>query len=162
MQSVRVLGELGIYNLENTLDAFLATDDSGESFIPTKNIHITKSRYLNINEIKDGLTLIKSPKGTGKTTFLAKHLRKARNKFSTFGDFENASFDEPDVSIDTGERILLVGHRQALIGDLCKRLSLNSYLEDKDVNPNELSHRKSRYGICLDSLTKVALLRFVE
>ncbi|RYD84429.1 MAG: hypothetical protein EOP84_05510 [Verrucomicrobiaceae bacterium] len=88
---------------------------------------ILNDRYLNGFATEKGITLIKSPKGTGKTDFIAKVV------------------SDPSISV------LLVGHRRSLIRHLCKRLNLSCYLDEEDgvmVNFH-------RYGVCLDSLMKV-------
>lgn len=123
--------------------------------IPAKNIHITNDEFIQPGKIRDGLTIIKSPKGTGKTTYLASELKGIIENFQSFEEFEEAAFDDPDVKMYSDDRILLIGHRQALIGDLCKRLHLNSYLDDSKYSKHEITHRRSRYGLCLDSLWKV-------
>lgn len=123
--------------------------------ISPKNITITKSEHLELQGLDDGLTLIKSPKGTGKTTYLADALGKIIRRFATLEDYEEGTDAEVEEAYFSKERILLIGHRQALIGDLCNRLSLNSYLDDPTSDFSELNRRKSRYGVCLDSLHKV-------
>ena len=123
-----------------------------------RNIQISSGQFLTLNKIKPGLTLIKSPKGTGKTTFLARVMQKIIYKYATLKELEeNSDSDEEDESYFTEERILLIGHRQALIGDLCQRLNLNCYLDDpKEKNKwHEILHRQARYGICLDSLWRI-------
>src|SRR5262249_40920686 len=86
------------------------------------NITITADEYLRIDRIEDGLTLIKSPKGTGKTERLRSLLR---------GD----------------DSTLLIGHRVALIRQSCERLGLKCYLDfDGPLDGQR------RLGVCLDSL----------
>ncbi len=123
--------------------------------VSPKNITITQKEHLEIEGLQDGLTLIKSPKGTGKTTYLADVLGKIIRRFATLEEYEEGTDSEIEEAFFSKERILLVGHRQALIGDLCKRLSLNSYLDDPKSDSSEIRRRKSRYGVCLDSLHKV-------
>jgi hypothetical protein len=67
-------------------------------------------------------------------------------------DFEEESFNEPNISLDTQYRVLLIGHRVALIKDLCNRLGLNCYLDD---HLSYFSSSKQKYGVCLDSLRHV-------
>jgi len=146
----------GIYNKGGNELTYLE-EVLGPQLIPTKNIHISNDQYLNLTKINDGLTLIKSPKGSGKTTYLSRALGQVIANYSSLEDYENATFDNDnnDVKIYTNTQVLLIGHRQALIGDLCKRLGLNSYLDDKNEKQQVNEHRKSRYGVCLDSLWKV-------
>ena len=42
-----------------------------------------------------------------------------------------------------------------MIGDLCKKLGLNNYLDDPKFKKSEIQSRKSRYGVCIDSVWKV-------
>ena len=122
------------------------------SFANSK-ISFLNSQHLEVDEIPDGITFIKSPKGTGKTTSLTVILEKLlRKKFLSILDFEEQSFTDPDISLNTQYRVLLIGHRVALIKDLCNRLGLNCYLDDKSSSPNS---NKQRYGVCLDSLRNV-------
>jgi hypothetical protein len=123
--------------------------------IPLKNITITENEHLEIRGLEDGLTLIKSPKGTGKTTYLADVLGKIIRRYATLEAYEEDNDFESEKAFFSKEKVLLIGHRQALIGDLCKRLSLNSYLDDSKTDTSEVRRRKSRYGVCLDSLHKV-------
>jgi len=89
------------------------------------NIHIFNERYLDIPELKAGLTLIKSPKGTGKTEVIGKLIRDKT-------------------------RVLLIGHRVALIGQSCARLGLENYLDYTDGGLWQ-----GRLGVCLDSLRRL-------
>lgn len=85
-------------------------------------------------------TLVRSPKGTGKTWWLKKlvHLRRA-----------------------AGERVLLVGHRRALINATAKHIGLTSYL-DESLDPDDGSRSglsappDDQYAICVDSLPRMA------
>jgi len=122
------------------------------SFANSK-ISFLNNQHLEVDEIPDGITFIKSPKGTGKTTSLTNILEKLlRKKFLSILDFEEQSFTDPDISLNTQYRVLLIGHRVALIKDLCNRLGLNCYLDD---NPSSSLSRKQKYGVCLDSLRNV-------
>lgn len=143
-------GHINIPESKSPLDEFL-------EFTPVtlQNIQITKDEYLQIKELKEGLTLIKSPKGTGKTTYLSDVLGKIIHNYATLEEYEEDTDFETEKAFFSEERILLIGHRQALIGDLCKRLSLNSYLDDPKGDDGETTRRKQRYGVCLDSLAKV-------
>lgn len=126
----------------------------------SRNIYFSADPFFNLNEIQDGLTFIKSPKGTGKTTYLTDVLEKViyTAKNATLEAYEeHYDFEGRELPIYTNKRVLLIGHRQALIGDLCKRLGLNCYLDDptdKD-KAGDVRANKTRYGVCLDSLWKV-------
>ena len=123
------------------------------------NIKITSEKYLSIRNLADGLTMVRSPKGSGKTTFLSEALSDVINsprKVSLSRFEELFPDDDHPVPAPSTTRILLIGHRQALIGDLCARLGLNCYLDDDGKSDIAKSKRRARYGICLDSLGKVA------
>ena len=93
----------------------------GETRLLPNNIIIANERYLNPHNLKlwdlsNGVTFVKSPKGTGKTTFLAGLLKQATTRFATLEDFEaKDDIDEPEPWY-TNQKVLLIGHRQALIG----------------------------------------------
>lgn len=127
-----------------------------ERFEP-KNVLIRSDRYVEADhlrgwDIKQGVTFIKSPKGTGKTQFVS----RAINKYLNLTEFEEGEDDEAPSGYFSKDRVLLIGHRQALIGELSKRLQLNSYLNDTEYkDPGQIAQRKKRYGVCLDSLWRV-------
>lgn len=129
--------------------------------VDPKNILIQSERYINEKHIKDwdlskGVTFVKSPKGSGKTTFLQGLLKQATVRFATLEEFEEEADPEEPAPWFTNEKVLLIGHRQALIGEMCQKLQLNCYLEDrKDASRPLLNERKKRYGVCLDSLRRV-------
>ncbi|TXI91728.1 MAG: hypothetical protein E6Q34_07050, partial [Burkholderiaceae bacterium] len=108
-------------------------DDHGD--ISIKSIEIQSNRYLKIGKLNDGVTFIKSGKGTGKTEAISQLLKS----------------DKPKKQVD--ETVLLIGHRQSLIRNLSKRLGLHCYLDDQQGKPTDGA--KKRYGVCLDSLMKV-------
>src|SRR5262249_26489733 len=76
-------------------------------------------------ELPLGVTFIKSPKGSGKTEAMTRLTRGM-------------------------QRVLLIGHRRALINQSCERLQLVSYLKSTG-RPDVLG----RFGVCLDSLAMV-------
>lgn len=102
-----------------------------QSNIPVKAIEVQSNRYLEIRSLNDGVTFIKSAKGTGKTEAISKLLKRGVGKSS----------------------VLLIGHRQSLIRNLSKRFGLHCYLDDLQSKSTDLA--KNRYGVCLDSLMKV-------
>lgn len=120
-----------------------------------KSIQVLNDKYLEISTLQDGLTFIKSPKGTGKTTYLAEIIKKIIYHIPSLADYEEMTDSETEISWISNQRVLLIGHRQALIGDLCNKLNLNCYLDDKKYSKSEIQYRKKRYGVCLDSLEKV-------
>lgn len=123
--------------------------------IKPDNVHVLNEKHLKIPELKDGLTFIKSPKGSGKTTYLIDVLKDIIQKYATLEEYEENTDPAVDETYFGDERVLLIGHRQALIGELCQRLKLNCYLDDRNKEFGEVWDRKNRYGVCLDSLWRV-------
>ena len=125
-------GPLAQFEIELLADGTFQQSDDNADMIP--GLHRARVALLNGEHfpgdfpITQGVTYIKSPKGTGKTTFLRKLV-------------ENPS-----------TKVLLVGHRQALLRSMAKNLGLHCYLDDKD-DPS--AHLKNRYAISLDSIAKV-------
>jgi hypothetical protein len=98
--------------------------------------------------------LVKSPKGSGKTKSLPEVMSPLLSRTLTLEDIE----EEVDVaprSFSSDYRVLLIGHRQALIRDLCAKLNLNCYLDDELDTVEPFNLRVRRYGVCLDSLWRV-------
>ena len=120
-------------------------------FIPTiSNIEVQNNRYLNIEYLPTGLSFIKSPKGSGKTTVIGDLIQKQKRTNKKL-------------------RVLLIGHRRSLISHLCERFGLNNYLHigslesfiqitpSKTIKKpiNENINKWKDVGVCLDSLLKV-------
>lgn len=127
-----------------------------ETKIPHVTVHRESNEYFVLDELHNGITFIKSPKGSGKTSSLPSVLAPLAKRGMTLEVFEENYDDEgPPQSLDTDFSILLIGHRRALIRDLCERLDLRCYLDDKDYNYQENHLRMKQYGVCLDSLWKV-------
>jgi len=172
-KAMRSLGGAGRKSIEKTAEyllfkAMLGHFNFGLGRFPKPNVQFTENQYLKLGEIEPGITCIKSPKGTGKTHYLAQAVGpslESQQWYKTLEQFEEADVegDEPDYP---DKRVLLIGHRQALIRDMCKRLKLQCYLDDPirkriDIDnvvteysePSEIGLK--RYGVCLDSLYKV-------
>jgi len=128
---------------------------SGPTYVDKKNIQIVDEKYISLVSINDGLTMIKSPKGSGKTTFLKKIIYDQINLYETFEKYEEDTWGKGEIKITSDIKVILLGHRQSLIGDLCKKLGLNNYLDDPKFKKSEIQSRKSRYGVCIDSIWKV-------
>ena len=156
VRKVKTEGSWQFHDENEGLGRFLEPD-----FIHPANIYLTESRHLDPSKFRvdvrsPGITLIKSPKGSGKTTFLAGLVKSVVQRFATLEDWE--TYDDPDEPepLYSKEKVLLIGHRQALIGELCQRLGLNCYLDyPENKGASLLSSKKSRYGVCLDSLWRV-------
>jgi hypothetical protein len=125
----------------------------------TANIVFMNQKHVAIESIQKGLTLIKSPKGSGKTHSLISVIENIyfRKIALTLDEFEHTDDDEgPPPTWKTGKTVLLIGHRQALIRSMCQRLGLNCYLDEGKQAPSMgRSDFRKRFGICLDSIKKI-------
>lgn len=97
--------------------------------ISNKQALVINEPYLPALELQKGFTLVKSPKGSGKTTALVKLVEKARLQTLS---------------------VLLIGHRQVLLRELARKLGLHCYLDDLK-GENEQS-ALDYYALCLNSL----------
>ena len=83
------------------------------------------------------VTLVRSPKGTGKTEWLGQLVKMFRG---------------------VGVSVLMIGHRRALISATSHRIGLTSYLGDTDGESGttrSVVAPTSHYAICVDSLPKM-------
>lgn len=141
-------------NPKNRPDLFLAS------------VVVKNRRQLELTSVENGLTLIRSPKGSGKTHSLAEIIKPHifARKRATLDDYlreiEEVGADEPEPPLYSKYSVLLIGHRQSLIRELCKRLSLNCYLDDKNFSYQEIQQRKKHYGVCLDSIGKATEIKY--
>lgn len=95
-----------------------------------RNVTLSNDKNLRIQSISEGFTLIKSPKGSGKTTFL-------KTQFDQKAEFSLG-------------KVLLIGHRKSLLNEISSKLSLNCYL-NKELDGKT---KKDRYAVSVDSLYK--------
>lgn len=103
-----------------------------------KSIHRLNERFLPDLPLTAGVTLVKSPKGTGKTRWLEKVVADCKKLRKT---------------------VLLIGHRQSLIQATAIRLGLVSYLywtqrDDGTVRMGNAPVER-HYAICADSMSKL-------
>jgi hypothetical protein len=114
------------------------------------NYHVTNKKHLESIPTNSGIHLIKSPKGSGKTTALINLVINAKFKPSIF---------EKKGRIP----VILIGHRQALIREMSEKLGLTCYLDSGSSDrwlkleqvDGKLAYRSQKpreYAICLDSL----------
>jgi hypothetical protein len=95
------------------------------------------ARRLTDIKVVPGITLVRSPKDTGKTHKLAQAFQACKAE---------------------GLSVLLIGHRQSLISSIAKRIGLDCYLDRKDSDGNPIPV-SSHYAICLDSIPRLLDLR---
>ncbi len=132
-----------------------------DDVLSQSRVNFYNDQYFKLNGIRKGINLIKSPKGSGKTSSLREILDQYSEKD---GNLDILSFIEENTDPSSTPlprestnkfRILLIGHRQALIRDLCNRIGLACYLDDVGLSDLAIEKRQKRYGICLDSLGKI-------
>ena len=93
-------------------------------FPPTPQITYHQSRYLPAIIYRSGITMVKSPKGTGKTEALRALIRK----------IDEGNIPRGIAKKDHPQSILLIGHRRSLLKEAANKLGLRYYL---DTNPND-------------------------
>jgi len=130
-----------------------------EDWISSQSVQIVCQDKLDIKIANEGITFVKSPKASGKSTALAKFINQTvqhdYSRYETFDEVEEAYDSELPLPKYSNERVLLIGHRRALIKSLCAQFCLNCYLDDNKYSYGENTERKKRYGVCLDSLFKI-------
>ena len=158
---------VAMYNARASAKKGTATDEVAFTDLgDIPHVRVVNSPKLEESELPRGLTFIKSPKGTGKTFSLPRmfepfirHTPSERlSHLDWFEENQDPGERPIDQSYDTGFSILLIGHRQALIREMCQRLRLHCYLDDESeygVAESVLRDKQTRYGICLDSLRKI-------
>ncbi len=101
--------------------------------VPNPNL-VFSEKYLHAGDIgiANGITLIKSPKGSGKTQYLKKVVAECKKK---------------------KHRVLLVGHRQSLLRALSSSLGLSCYLNDRGPNISGVYNIDRYYAVSIDSLS---------
>lgn len=123
-------------------------------------IHRLSGGFVSLpRPVPMGVIFVKSPKGTGKTQELSRILKsEVRNADRPSADLldqlsrimegeQGQDLELPEIA---SGKVLLIGHRIALIEQTCKRLGLECYLDQ----PKGEIHW-SRIGICLDSLPRL-------
>lgn len=112
-------------------DSFIDTNGL-EYDLPNQNLVIS-DKYLHTESIGDmpGITLIKSPKGSGKTQYLKRVVADCKKR--------NLS-------------VLLVGHRRSLLQALSNSLGLTCYLDTAGANQSGHFNIGKYYAISIDSL----------
>lgn len=122
------------YHFDEFVDEVLRTaeDKTPSKRLDHASVILTNSEFLDDPRLVRGLNFIRSPKGSGKTQFLSKI-----------------------ASIEPNASILLIGHRQALIRNACKRLGIHCYLDKSETH--KIPDYKKRFGVCVDSLGKFDL-----
>ncbi|PRE93279.1 hypothetical protein C6Q02_01090 [Burkholderia multivorans] len=84
-------------------------------------------------EFRDGVTFLRSPKGSGKTYWLEEVVKQCREQ---------------------GKSVLLIGHRQTLLRTLANRLELTCYFYF-DGTGQRNNQPEDYYAICIDSMGRL-------
>lgn len=112
-----------------------------DEFFPAKpTCIVSQDRFLTPFLYQPGVTLVKSPKGTGKTEILKKIVSDI---------LSGRNLNHIDKK-DRPKTILIIGHRRSLLREAAAKLGLRYYLDISEVlfrNPDTLA-------VCLDSLPK--------
>lgn len=136
----RLLVERAEIDRDRLEDHIGSTDFFEQFFPPAPSVTTHQERYLPALDYRPGITLVKSPKGSGKTEALKALIGKVKARVFPF--------DLPRK--DQPRSILLVGHRQSLIKEAAKKLGLNCYIDNGEP-PLDFNG----YATSLDSLYKV-------
>lgn len=153
---VDTLKSLGDFNkIHPKIDNFLLQKFKADEDFSQSRVIFSNLPHISLTKIHKGIMLVKSPKGSGKTSSLPEVMSPLLFRTPRLEDLEEEDPDSPPRSFATDYRVLLIGHRQALIRELCARLNLNCYLDDELDTAEPFNFRVRRYGVCLDSLWKV-------
>ena len=160
IETLRSVKIMPIKELNRQLSKLPAKFD--ETDLHTANIVFMNQKHVAIERIQPGLTLVRSPKNSGKTHSLTSVIENIyfRKIALTLDELEHMDeADIPPATWETGKTVLLIGHRQALIRSMCLRLDLNCYLDEKNLGL-DVGRRdfRKRFGVCLDSIKKITSL----
>jgi len=115
-----------------------------ESLFPPKpQVKVYQDRFLSVINYESGVTVIKSPKGSGKTEALKELVRSVLQN-----DLTHLPRNERPKSV------LLIGHRRSLIREASNKLGLSCYLDFMSSDSGDHSREKG-FSICLDSLHRI-------
>lgn len=126
---------------ERRLNPPQLTDAEGLArfFPPEPTFEKFQKSFLPPITYEPGITLIKSPKGSGKTQSL----------ISLLDDVRLDRYHEKVRTAEKVKSILLIGHRQALLREAAAKLDLRLYLD-----PHVQDGGFRTLAVCLDSLPK--------
>jgi hypothetical protein len=130
--------DFDFYKVEDIIATNDYQDTPNDSFddVPTniaRSSRMLNERYLPDLPFGEGITFVRSPKGSGKTEWLKKVVKRCRE--------ENKS-------------VLLVGHRKTLIQSMAERLGLTCYFYS-DGNQTKNRFPTNYYAVSVDSISKL-------
>jgi hypothetical protein len=135
---LKVLRDLARRPTEDSMIASMEADnpEDAASAAHSTGICFVNEPFLPPVQADADIVLIKSPKGSGKTEWLTRVVRDARQN---------------------GQSVLLIGHRQMLIMSTAKRLGLTPYITMKrqsaEDEPKIAYNKPDRhFAVCIDSL----------
>lgn len=108
------------------------TDPTGviEFEVPNPNI-IVNQRHIPHFPMEDGITLIKSGKGTGKTTYLVELVKQCKAQKKS---------------------VLLIGHRRVLLQSMASKLGLEYYEDVKNTSKFSPKKISKYFAVSVDSM----------
>jgi hypothetical protein len=120
----------------------ISSEGFASFFPPEPTVETAQTRFLPGLIYRPGITLVKSPKGTGKTEALK----------TLIGDIAAGRYKQGTARADKVKSILLVGHRIALLREAAAKLGLRFY-KDRDSLESPEPHKGIKtLAVCLDSL----------
>lgn len=117
-----------------------ASEDPLQRYFPPRpTVARYSEKFLFPIQYRPGITLVKSPKGSGKTEALIALVRDIQR-----GQLADTHGPERP------KNVLVIGHRRALLRQCARRLGVGYYL-DKEIWGQRRKRRRG-FSICLDSL----------
>jgi hypothetical protein len=110
--------------------------DYDDFFPPAPKISRSYDKYLKGIGYQPGITLVRSPKGSGKTEALIGLIESIRQRFEREGS-------KAEI-----RSVLLIGHRVLLLREAAKKLGLHSYQNGPSTETDGLK----TLAVCVDSL----------
>jgi hypothetical protein len=96
-----------------------------------RQVQRRNQKYISNVPLTQGVTYLSSPKGTGKTALLKKLVAECRA---------------------TTKSVLVIGHRQLLLGELARNLGLHFYKDKIDYSADTKDSKFEYLAICIDSM----------
>lgn len=96
-----------------------------------RHVQRRNQKYLTNIPLERGITYMRSQKGTGKTTVLNQVVMECRDRHMT---------------------VLVIGHRQLLLGELARSLGLHFYKDRIDYGSTNKNSTFQYLAICIDSM----------
>lgn len=112
-----------------------AQESAGSSDSDAQQFVLLRERFMPPMKLQGGITLVRSPMGTGKTQSAVALVKECKAR---------------------GQSVLVIGHRRSLLRTLAQRLGLDLYFEtigdDEGATQFQAIAVSDGYAICLDSV----------